>query len=187
MVMAMKRPPSIRACRHAAAQLGYKAYPFTRSREEEIEAAQTSDLLKRLGVAAFATMNIMLLSVSVWSGNVADIDTETRDLFHWISAADRDPDRGLFRHSPSFGGALRSLKARALGMDVPISLGVLLAVGISIVETMNSAKTRLFRRRDHGCSPSCSPGGCSTRSCARRPAPWPAICSPCAARTGAAA
>ncbi len=32
-------------------------------------------------------MNIMLLSVSVWSGNVTDITPETRDLFHWLSAA----------------------------------------------------------------------------------------------------
>ncbi|MCC5978292.1 MAG: cadmium-translocating P-type ATPase [Salinarimonas sp.] len=124
-------------------KLGYKAYPFTRSREEEIEAAQTSDLLKRLGVAAFATMNIMLLSVSVWSGNVADIDSATRDLFHWVSALIAIPTVA-YSGQPFFKGALRSLKARSLGMDVPISLGVLLAVGISIFETMHSAKHAYF-------------------------------------------
>ena len=68
-------------------------------------------------------MNIMLLSVSVWSGNVADIDTETRDLFHWISALIAIPTVA-YSGQPFFRGALRSLKARALGMDVPISLGV---------------------------------------------------------------
>ena len=39
-----------------------------------------------VGIAGFAAMNIMLLSVSVWSGNVTDITPETRDLFHWLSA-----------------------------------------------------------------------------------------------------
>lgn len=124
-------------------RLGYEAHPFTASREEAMEAAQTADLLRRLGVAAFATMNIMLLSVSVWSGNVSDIDSETRDLFHWISALIAVPTVA-YSGQPFFRSAIRSLKAGSLGMDVPISLGVLLAVGVSIFETMNSAHHAYF-------------------------------------------
>ncbi len=41
-----------------------------------------ANLLMRLGVAGFAMMNVMLLSVAVWSGAT----DATRDLFHWISA-----------------------------------------------------------------------------------------------------
>ena len=31
-------------------------------------------------------MNVMLLAVSVWAGNVSDITPETRDFFHWLQA-----------------------------------------------------------------------------------------------------
>ena len=66
-------------------ELGYRAHPF-QGRAEEAEARHARWLLRCLGVAGFAAMNIMLLSVSVWSGNVTDITPETRDFFHWLSA-----------------------------------------------------------------------------------------------------
>ena len=62
------------------AALGYQAHLLDRSAEEKDHAF--SELLRALAVAGFATGNIMLLSVSVWSG----AEPATRDLFHWISA-----------------------------------------------------------------------------------------------------
>lgn len=77
------RPADIVA---ALKSIGYGAYPFEQRRVEAEEEARSAWLLKCLGVAAFASMNIMLLSVSVWSGNVSGITQETRDFFHWCSA-----------------------------------------------------------------------------------------------------
>src|SRR5437762_1458701 len=68
------------------AELGYKAYPFEPIRAEAVETEQASFLLRCLGVAAFAAMNIMMLSIPVWSGNVSDMIPEQRDFFHWLSA-----------------------------------------------------------------------------------------------------
>ncbi len=88
------------------------------------------DLLMRLAIAGFAMMNIMLLSVAVWSG----AEQATRDMFHWISAAIALPTLA-FAGQPFFASAWASLKARRLGMDVPISLALILASAISLFET----------------------------------------------------
>ena len=92
---------------------------------------------------AFAAMNIMLLSVSVWSGNVTDITPETRDFFHWASALIALP-AAAYAGRPFFASAWRALKSRSLNMDVPISLGVILALGMSLVETANHAEHAYF-------------------------------------------
>lgn len=125
------------------AAIGYKAYPFGADRAEEIERAASRHLLRCLAVAGFAAMNIMLLSVSVWSGNVSDIDPETRDLFHWLSALIALP-ACAYAGQPFFQSALRALRNRALNMDVPITLGVMLALGISVYETLHSAEHAYF-------------------------------------------
>ena len=88
-------------------------------------------------------MNIMLLSVSVWSGNATDITPETRDFFHWASALIALP-AAAYAGRPFFLSAWRSLRARALNMDVPISLGVILALAMSVVETAHHAKDAYY-------------------------------------------
>jgi Cu2+-exporting ATPase len=124
-------------------RMGYGAHPFQTDGAEREEARQARALMKCLAVAGFAAMNIMLLSVSVWSGNVTDITPETRDLFHWLSALIALPAAG-YAGQPFFRSALGAIRARALNMDVPISLGVLLALGISLAETINHAEHAYF-------------------------------------------
>jgi P-type Cu2+ transporter len=123
--------------------LGYRAYPFETSRAEDDERREANFLLRCLGVAAFATMNIMLLSVSVWSGNVSDITPEQRDFFHWLSALIALP-AAAYAGQPFFRSAVRALIARNLNMDVPITLGVVLALCMSVVETLHHATHAYF-------------------------------------------
>ncbi len=87
-------------------------------------------LLTRLAVAGFAAMNVMLLSVAVWSG----ASDATRDLFHWISAAITLPAIA-YVGQPFWAGALRAIRAGRLNMDVPIALAILLALVTSLWET----------------------------------------------------
>ncbi len=124
------------------AEIGYRAHPFAQRAEQE-EARHAQWLLRCLGVTGFAAMNIMLLSVSVWSGNVTDITPETRDLFHWLSALIALP-AAAYAGQPFFRSAIRALRQGSLNMDVPISLGVVLALGMSLFETAHSAKHAYF-------------------------------------------
>jgi Cu2+-exporting ATPase len=120
----------------ALAGAGFAAEP----REDVLEPPSTSrELLAPLAVAAFACMNVMLLSVSVWSG----ADGSTRDLFHWFSAAIGVPAI-LYAGQPFFRSAWGALKRGRTNMDVPISIGVSLATGLSCYETLTGGKEAWF-------------------------------------------
>lgn len=123
--------------------IGYQGYPFAAGMADGQEAKNTAYLLRCLGVAAFGAMNIMLLSVSVWSGNVSDIDLETRDFFHWISALIALPV-AAYAGRPFFDSAIGALRNRAVNMDVPITLGIVLALIMSVVQTMQHAEHAYF-------------------------------------------
>ncbi|WP_295849614.1 heavy metal translocating P-type ATPase [Tardiphaga sp.] len=125
------------------AELGYKAYPFETVRAEAVETAQSKFLLRCLGVAAFATMNVMMLSVPVWSGSVGDMMPEQRDFFHWLSAIIALP-AAAYAGQPFFISAFRALRVRTTNMDVPISIGVITALSMSVVETIHHAEHAYF-------------------------------------------
>jgi Cu2+-exporting ATPase len=120
--------------------VGYEAHELDPGLLSATETdRQGRDLLMRLGVAGFSMMNVMLLSVAVWSG----AEEATRDLFHWISAAIALPTV-VFAGQPFFRSAWASLRVGRLGMDVPISLALILASGISLFETWNSGHHAYF-------------------------------------------
>lgn len=123
------------------AELGYRAYPFEAFRAEAVEAEKSRFLLRCLGVAAFATMNVMMLSIPVWSGS--DMIEAQRDFFHWLSALVALP-AAAYAGQPFFRSAFHALRTRNVNMDVPISIGVTLALAMSVVETLQHAEHAYF-------------------------------------------
>ncbi|MEM8824716.1 MAG: heavy metal translocating P-type ATPase [Pseudomonadota bacterium] len=107
---------------------------FTAREMDETALAPTVDaegrgLLMRIGVAGFGMMNVMILSVAIWSG----ASEVTRDLFHWISAAIAVP-AVIYAARPFAASALTALRVGRVNMDVPISLAIFLALGMSVHE-----------------------------------------------------
>ncbi len=119
------------------AGLGFPAQP--RGAELGPPPSAAGPLLAPLAVAGFAAMNVMLLSVSIWSG----ADGSTRDLFHWISALIGVPAI-LYAGRVFFASAWGALKHGRTNMDVPISIGVSLATGLSIYETATGGAEAWF-------------------------------------------
>ncbi|HEY6870360.1 MAG TPA: heavy metal translocating P-type ATPase, partial [Novosphingobium sp.] len=119
------------------AGIGFPAQP--RSPELAPPPSAAKPLIAPLGVAAFAAMNVMLLSVSIWSG----ADGATRELFHWLSALIGVPAI-LYAGRVFFASAWSALRRGRTNMDVPISIGVSLATGLSLYETVTGGHDAWF-------------------------------------------
>ena len=123
----------------ALKDLGFEAYALDAKALVSAQDTKGRGLLIRLAVAGFAMMNVMLLSVAVWSG----AQDATRDLFHLISAMIALPTVA-YAGQPFFTNALSALRVGRLNMDVPISLAILLAAGMSLFEVLNGGHHAYF-------------------------------------------
>jgi Cu2+-exporting ATPase len=126
-------PPIVETVKRA----GYEAHLF--DNEEAESDPELGRLIRATAVAGFASMNIMLLSVSVWSG----AEPETRQAFHWISAALAFPAL-IYSGRVFFASAWSALRHGNTNMDVPISVGVILAFTLSLYDTIAGGEYAYF-------------------------------------------
>lgn len=124
--------------RDAIVRIGFPAEPFL-GETDGAASRESRELVKALAVAGFAAMNVMLLSVSVWSG----AEGATRQLFHWLSAMIALP-AVAYSLRPFFRSAWAALRHGRTNMDVPITIGVVLACGLSLYETATGGQDAYF-------------------------------------------
>jgi len=99
------------------AALGYR--PRLLGEETQLDR----DLLLRLGVAAFAAANIMLMYVALYAGWWSTMDARFVALFQWASLVLATPV-ALWCAAPFFSGAVSGMRHGVLHMDLPIAIGV---------------------------------------------------------------
>jgi P-type Cu2+ transporter len=125
----------------ALAKAGFRAAPLMQA--APATAGGDRDLLRRVGIAGFAAANVMLLSVGVWAGLASDMGEGAQALFHFVSALIALP-AVAYCGQPFYRSALAAIRARRLNMDVPISLGVLLATAMSLYQTFRGTEQVYF-------------------------------------------
>lgn len=120
------------------AGLGYRALPFQAATQEQDFKRRRRYFVRRIGIAGLATMQVMMIAVALYFGMVDELDDNLRQFFWWISLLFATPVL-LYSAQPFYLSALRSIQARQLNMDVPVSLALLSAYGASAYATVINA------------------------------------------------
>jgi len=119
------------------AQIGYAAVPYDPEVAEGKFKQQNRDMLFRLAFAGFAMMNLLWISIALYSG--AD-KGEFRNLFQWIGLALATPTL-FYSGYPFLRGAWTGLRRLHLTMDLPIAIGALTTYAYSLYVTLSQSLT----------------------------------------------
>jgi Cu2+-exporting ATPase len=124
----------------AVHEVGYKAYPFDPIQHGELLRKNSRQLFKRWFVAGLSMMQVMMYAVPVYLTDEGGIEPEMAQLMRWASLLLTVP-AVFYSASPFFKGALTDLRARSVGMDVPVALGIAAAfVGSCYATVMNQGE-----------------------------------------------
>jgi Cu2+-exporting ATPase len=116
------------------ADLGYKPQPLAPDSTERPERAEQRAALKRLLVASLGMMQVMMFAVALYSGQFQGIDANMERFLRLVSFVVTTPVV-FYSARPFFAGAIRGLRARRPGMDVPVSIAIGSAYVASIYAT----------------------------------------------------
>ncbi|MDE2614803.1 MAG: heavy metal translocating P-type ATPase, partial [Burkholderiales bacterium] len=122
----------------ALARTGYRALPLDAAALDDARQREARAALKRLVVAGFGAMQAMMYASALYLGAFTAMDAATRDAMRWLGLLVATPVV-FYSARPFFAGAWRALRARTLGMDVPVALAVALIYAASVVEAVRGS------------------------------------------------
>lgn len=122
----------------AVAAIGYRAHPYDVSRHEEIARRERRDALWRVFVAGFGAMQVMMYAFPAYVAGEGELTGDIEQLMRWASLVLTVPVV-FYSSAPFFRNALRDLRLRRAGMDVPVALGVAVAFAASVWATVTAS------------------------------------------------
>ncbi len=126
----------------AVVALGYRAMPLVQQGDDAANAEKRAQrmLLWRIFIAGFAMMQVMMYAFPAWLEPVPSLEgdlTPDIDRLLKIASACLSVPVFLFSAWPFYEGAWRSFKQRQLGMDVPVSIGIIATFIASVWATIS--------------------------------------------------
>lgn len=115
--------------------IGYRAYPYDAERSEQIAQRERRSMLWRVFVAGFGMMQVMMYAYPAYIASDGDLSADADLLMRWASLVLTLPVV-FYSAAPFFQRALRDIRLRRLGMDVPVALGVGSAFAASVWATL---------------------------------------------------
>jgi Cu2+-exporting ATPase len=117
-------------------RIGYQAAPYQVDEQELNNQLNSRKFLLRLGLAGFATMQVMMFALALYTGYFTDLDVQYRDYFRWVSMIFATPVV-LYSAQPFYFSAIRTLLSGKLNMDVSVSIAIGGAYTASCFATVN--------------------------------------------------
>jgi Cu2+-exporting ATPase len=117
-------------------KIGYHAHPFSAQQQDAIRQQQRKADFKRLAVAGLSAGQVMMIAVVLYAGPNQGLEFATAQLFKWFSLVLTIPAIS-YAAWPFYRSAWHSIKNKQIGMDVPISLGIVTGFAGSVWATLN--------------------------------------------------
>ena len=111
--------------------VGLRPHPLAGEPSEQVALLERRTALKRLAVAGFGNMQVMMFAVPLYFGDAGGMDPAMREYMRLVSMLVSIPV-ALYAGWPFYQGAWHALRARSISMDVPVSLGIVLAFVASV-------------------------------------------------------
>ncbi|HJV06046.1 MAG TPA: heavy metal translocating P-type ATPase [Chromobacteriaceae bacterium] len=125
----------------AIGAIGYRAHPYDAERQEALSQKERKQAINRLWAAGLSMMQVMMYAVPVYLAPDGDISPDFMWLLHWASFLLTLPVM-LYSAVPFYRATWRDIKTRRVGMDTPVTIGILTA--------FLSSTWALLHRVEHG-------------------------------------
>ncbi len=105
-------------------KIGYHAHPFSAQQQDALRQQQRKSDFRRLAVAGLSAGQVMMIAVALYAGPAQGLEFATAQLLRWFSFVLTIPAI-TYAAWPFYVAAWRSIRHRRIGMDVPITLGLI--------------------------------------------------------------
>ena len=126
---------SLGAILGSVSQAGFRPVPLVGVAAAAAQREERRAALKRIGLAGIGAMQLMMYAAGLWVGAFQGIDPRIADYLRWTCLLITTPVLA-YSGAPILRGGLQDLRRRTLGMDVTVSLALLLAYGASVINTV---------------------------------------------------